>query len=347
MNKKYGKPLGDLIGIKHDFFDNNDANLAMADDMADALCAQPVRKVCKMCGEKITGKKLMDSHKMGYYLCENCHHLNSEHEDTDAFAQKVYITDNYANNYTAADVEKYEKRLDSIYIPKAQFLIDALKNDGIDVSDIRLLDDGAGSGYFVRAMRKLGADAEGIEISTDQVKFANDMAKEAGIEEPILKQIDSCDITDYIKTTDRPVLSAIGVLEHIISLQETFDAIRDNKNIKYLYISVPMFGFSALFEGAFQKCYNRHLGGTHTHLFSDDSLKYMADRIGFEIHSSWKFGSDMMDLYRFLCVSLQQNGNDEAVTVLADKFLPIIDKMQLVVDESEFASEIHMLLKRK
>lgn len=347
MNKKYGKPLGEIIGIKNDFFVNNDANLAMADDMADALCAQPIRKTCKMCGSPLSDKKLMTSHKMGYFLCDKCHHLNSEHEDTDAFAQKVYITDNYANNYTAADVEKYEKRLDSIYIPKAEFLVNSLKEEGIEAKDIRLLDDGAGSGYFVRAMRKLGADAEGVEISTDQVNFANDMAKAVGIDEPILKQIDSVNITDYIKNTDRPILSAIGVLEHIISLQDTLDTIRDNKNIKYLYISVPMFGFSAIFEGAFQKCYNRHLGGTHTHLFSDDSLKYMADRIGFEIQASWKFGSDMMDLYRFLCVSLEQNGNGEAVKTLSEQFLPIIDKLQLVVDESEFASEVHMLFKRK
>lgn len=347
INKKYGKPLGNLIGIKQDFFNNNDANLAMADDMADALLLQPKRTVCKMCNSVLDGEIILKSHKMGYYLCKKCHHLNSEHEDTDAFAQKVYITDNYANNYTAADIEKYENRLDSIYIPKAQFLIDSLAKDGIDVADIKLLDDGAGSGYFVRAMRKLGADASGVEISADQVNFANDCAKAAGINEPILKQVDSDKITDYIKNTNCSVLSAIGVLEHIISLQDTLDAIRDNQNIKYLYISVPMFGFSALFEGAFQECYNRHLGGTHTHLFSDDSLDYMANRIGFGIHSSWKFGSDMMDLYRFLSVSLAKNGNEEAVKVLSEQFLPIIDKLQLVVDESEFASEVHMLLKRK
>lgn len=346
QNKKYGKPLGDIIGIKRDFFENNDANLAMADDMADALNSQPVRKTCKMCGKELKNEKLFKSHNMGYFLCENCNHLNSEHEDTDAFAQKVYITDNYANNYTAADIEKYEKRLESIYIPKAEFLANSLKKDGIDIKDVRLLDDGAGSGYFVRAMLKLGADAEGIEISNDQVNFANDCAKAVGLDS-ILTQIDADKITDYIKNTDRPVLSAIGVLEHIISLQETLDAIKENKNIKYLYISVPMFGFSALFEAAFPKCYNRHLGGTHTHLFSDESLAFMADRIGFDIHSTWKFGSDMMDLYRFLCVSLAQNGNESAVDEFSKQFLPIIDKLQLVVDESEFASEIHMLLKRK
>ncbi len=340
--KKYGKPLGDLIGIKSDFFEHNDKNLAMADDMADALLAQPLRTECKMCHEPFKGGLLYKSHKMGYYLCEKCGHLSSEHADTDAFADKVYIQDNYAGNYSAQDKENYEKRLDMIYIPKAQFLVDCLKKDGIDVGDIRLLDDGAGSGYFVRAMLKLGADAEGIEISPAQVRFANDMAGK-----DILTQIDAAHITQAIKDTDRSVISAIGVLEHIIMLDETLQAIADNKNIKYLYLSVPMFSFSAMFEASHQSCYNRHVGGTHTHLFSDKSLQYMADRMGFEIADTWKFGSDIMDLYRFICVCLEQNGNPGAKEIFSQQFLPLIDKLQLVVDESEFASEVHMLLKRK
>lgn len=340
--KKYGKPLGDLINIKSDFFEHNDKNLAMADDMAEALLAQPKRECCKMCHEPIKGDKLFDSHKMGYYLCPKCGHLNSEHADTDAFADKVYIQDNYAGNYSAQDKERYEQRLDMIYVPKAQFLIDCLKEDGIGLSDIRLLDDGAGSGYFVRAMQKLGADAEGIEISPAQVDFANDMAGRK-----ILTQIDAAHITQAIRDTDRNVISAIGVLEHIILLDETLEAIAANDNIKYLYLSVPMFSFSALFEASHQSCYNRHLGGTHTHLFSDKSLQYMADKMGFEIADTWKFGSDMMDLYRFLCVTLEQNGNPGAKEILSQRFLPLIDKLQLVVDESEFASEVHMVLRRK
>jgi len=339
---RYGKSLGDLINIKSDFFEHNEKNLAMADDMADALLAQPLRSRCKMCHHPLEGEKLFSSHKMGYYLCPECGHLNSEHEDTDAFAKKVYIDDDYAGNYSAADKERYEKRLDMIYVPKAQFLLDALKEDGADTGKVSVLDDGAGSGYFVRACRKLGLMARGIEISPAQVQFANEMAGEE-----ILKQIDADRITDEIKESDSPVLSAIGVLEHIIRLDETLDAIAANKNIKYLYLSVPMFSFSALFEASHQSCYNRHLGGTHTHLFSDRSLEYMAGRIGFDIAHTWRFGSDMMDLYRFLCVTLEQGGNPGAKEILSEKFLPLIDELQLALDKSGFMSEIHMIMRRK
>ncbi len=342
MNKKYGKPLGDLIGIKSDFFEHNEKMLAMADGMADVFAAQPKRTVCKMCGEALVGEPLFKSHKVQYYLCPHCNHLSGEFQDTEAFANKVYIEDNYAYNYTAKDRENYKKRLEMIYIPKAQFLIDSLKKDGLEVSDIDLLDDGAGSGYFVRAMKQLGAKATGIEISSDQVGFANKMA-----DADILQQVDSDKIAEYICHTDKNVISAIGVLEHIINLDEILMAVKENKNLKYMFLSVPMFSFSAVFEASHQTCYNRHLGGTHTHLFSDESLQFMADKMGFEISDVWKFGSDMMDLYRFICVCLEQNGNPAFKDYFSEKFLPLIDDMQLIVDKSEFASEVHMLLKRK
>ena len=72
----------------------------------------------------------------------------------------------------------------------------------------------------------------------------------------------------------------------------------------------------------------------------------MASEIGFSELKSWKFGSDMMDLYRMLCVSLEQNGQEKLRDYFAPKFMGMIDDLQLVVDKNEFASEIHMILKR-
>lgn len=341
-NRVYGKPVGDILAIKSDFFEHNDKMLEMSARQADALLIQKKREKCKICHEPIKGEPLYKSQRMEYYLCPKCGHLNSANEDTDDFARRVYLEDTYENNYSEADREKYENRLNTIYIPKASFLLDALKEDGLSKDDIKLLDDGAGSGYFVGAMRKLGVDATGIEISAEQVKFANLMNGEE-----VLKQADSGDITGMIRETDRNVLSFIGVFEHIINLDEILAAIKDNKNVRYVYLSVPMFSMSCVFEASHQKCYNRHAGGTHTHLFSDESLKYMGDIMGFEELKSWKFGSDMMDLYRMLCVSLEQNGNGALKDYFAPKFLKMIDELQLTVDKNEFASEIHLIFKRK
>ena len=342
INRKYGKSLGDIIGMKQDFFNQNEEMLAMADRIAKIFASQPKREICKLCGEKIDGEPLFKSHDINYYLCPSCNHLNGEYEDTEDFAYKVYIQDNYAVHYSAEDHEKYRKRMEAIYVPKARFLLESLEKDGISPSEIRLLDNGAGSGYFVNAVNQLGAHAHGVEISSKQVDFANYITGQN-----ILMQKNPDEIVLYIRETECNTVSTIGVLEHIINLEDTLMAIQENENIKYMYLSVPMFSFSCAFEASHQSCYNRHLGGTHTHLFTDESLRFMAEKIGFQVSSTWKFGSDMMDLYRFICVSIEQNGNSKLKKYFSEKFLPLIDEMQMVVDKSEFASEVHMLLKRK
>ena len=340
--RKYGKSVGEIPAIKSDFFENNEEMLEMSARQADALLAQKKRERCKICHEPIRGDILYTSQRMSYYLCPKCGHVNSAYEDTDDFARRVYIEDTYENNYSEGDKEKYFHRRDTIYIPKAEFLIKSLEEDGLPKEDIKLLDDGAGSGYFVGAMRKLRVDASGIEISRAQVDFANAMNGEE-----VLRQADSDRIAEILKTTDANVLSFIGVFEHIINLDEILECIRENENVRYVYLSVPMFSMSCVFEASHQKCYNRHAGGTHTHLFSDSSLEFMAAKMGFEELASWKFGSDMMDLYRMLCVSLEQNGNGALKEYFAPRFLKMIDDLQVTVDKNEFASEIHLILKRR
>lgn len=339
--KKYSKPLGNLNSLKRNFFENNDGMLKMADGMADILLEQPIRKECKICHSPID-KALYTSHKLDYAQCSVCGHLNSINEDTDNFASKVYVEDDYSKNYSAADKAGYINRRDMIYIPKAQYLLDCLKEENLSSETIDILDIGAGCGYFVSAARELGMKAIGVEVSDSEVAFGNAMS-----DEPYLTHVGLTDSIKYIENTKSNVVSAIGVLEHLIHLDENLDAIAGNKNIKYLYASVPMFSFSSCFEAAFQDCYNRHTGGTHTHLFSNDSIAKMAERIGFTVAYEWRFGSDINDLYRFLMVSMQKNGNSELADLFSDKFTPLMDELQNVLDRSEFSSELHFILKRK
>ncbi len=339
----YGKPVGDILKIKNDFFTKNEEMLAMSHRQADALLRQPKRKNCKICHTAISGDVLYESQRMKYYLCPVCGHVNSEYEDTDDFAEAVYITDSYENNYSEEDKNKYASRRDMIYIPKARFLIDRLREDGVETDKIRLLDDGAGSGYFVSAARKLGIrESFGIEISEAQVKFANAMNGEE-----ILRQENPEGIVPLIRNTECNVVTFIGVLEHIINLDEILNAVKENGNIRYIYFSVPMFSMSCVFEAAHQNCYNRHAGGTHTHLFQNSSIQYMAEQIGFTELAAWRFGSDIMDLHRMLCVCLEQNGNAKLKDYYSEKLLPMLDELQLTLDRHEFSSETHVILKRK
>ena len=341
IKKKYSKPFGDLNSLKTNFFENNDGMLEMADRMADVLLMQPKRTVCKICGAKL-GKPLYESHRIGYIECPECGHLNSECEDTDEFASAVYIEDDYSKDYSAADKESYIRRRDMIYIPKAEYLRDCLEHDGLTAGHVNILDIGAGCGYFVSAAKECGMKAEGIEVSDSEVAYGCAMEPEMK-----LTHIGLTDSIEYLKKTDANVVTAVGVLEHLVHLHENLEAIKENRNIKYLFASVPMFSFSSCFEVAFANGYNRHTGGTHTHLFTDESVEKMAEGMGFEIAYEWRFGSDINDLYRFLTVSMQKNHTEEFSRYFSDRFVPIMDELQAIVDRSEFSSELHFVLRRK
>lgn len=338
MIEKYGKKCGDLLKIKKDFYAQNDSLLKARDKVASVYRKQQKRTVCKLCGVLLNMNNdfIFISHQIEYCICSNCSHINGAYEDTYEFSNYIYCEQDYGDGYSEKGIEEYDKRMELIYLPKVRFLKEAL-----DIEKFRVLDIGAGSGYFCAAALREGIEIEGIEISKQQVAFANAM-----IGQNILRQIDADDMLAELMATDRNVVSAIGVLEHIYNLREVLKAIRENKNIDYLYFSVPLFSLSVYLEMIFQNGFNRQLGGGHTHLFTMESIQYMCQEFGFEIIGKWQFGTDVMDMYRFMVLQLEGGGqSDYIIRDFSEKFLSCADALQYVIDKAGFGSEIHLLAK--
>lgn len=272
---------------------------------------------------------------MDYYLCDTCGHLNGGYIETREFVDSIYSEGDYATVYHEEEREKFSIRLENIYVPKAKFLIDSLATEKLTVEDIKLLDIGAGSGYFVGALDKLGCSAKGAEVSRDQVEFGNSM-----LGKNVISYAEGNEIFDIIEKNDSSVISMIGVLEHLIDIHTMLKAIVSNKNIKYLFFSVPLFSLTCLFEAINPHIFNRHLGGAHTHLFTKSSLDWLYNKYDMKPIAVWDFGSDIMDIYRSLVISLTNSNASEKLTLLAECFFnENSDRLQFCVDESGFASE--------
>ncbi|GAP72148.1 hypothetical protein SAMD00024442_25_37 [Candidatus Symbiothrix dinenymphae] len=353
---RYGKSMFDVLSIKSDFFNENEVHLNEMRRIAAIYKQQPARTQCKICGTKLPTQKYFTSHTIDYFLCCCCGHLNGHHEDTKRFADEIYL-DQYGKNYIAkADTTQhnttqhnttqhntthYTTRLDSVYMPKAKFLKDSLQTLGIDYSKFEFLDVGAGSGYMVGALQRLGLSASGIEVSEQQVEYGNRM-----LEGDYLSVREQDDIANTVLTTTAQVLCFIGVLEHISDLTTMLENIRKNKNIEYVFFSVPMVSLSCIIESIFPDVFNRQLGGTHTHLFTKQSLEWMYANYGFIPQAKWHFGTDIMDIYRSIVVMLKKNNpNMDIIQDVSDIFKRNADGMQLLLDCSEYASEIHVLVK--
>lgn len=341
---RFGKSASGLLAHKQDFFRENGALLEEGRRIAAIYCEQPRRTVCKCCGAGL-GPPLFSKQGIDYVLCDNCGHLNGAHEDTDVFCASVYTGSggaDYAKTYSAADREAYRKRVRDIYLPKAEFLSDALNGLGCVPADLAYADFGAGSGYFVAAMRELGwRGAIGYEVSEVQAQLANSMIGGEAVQRHELDEV-----TALARRIDADVVSMVGVLEHLQAPRSMLGALRDNPRVRYLYISVPLFSPCVFFEMVFPDVFQRQLSAGHTHLFTESSLDWMCRDFGLQRMAEWWFGTDMVDLYRAISVELERRAElRSAAQCWSRLFAPAIDDLQLALDRRKLASEVHMLLR--
>ena len=216
-------------------------------------------------------------------------------------------------------LKNYEKRVNSIYLPKVEFLSEVI-GDNYSVRDV-----GCGGGHFVRACELKGIKAEGIDTSQSLIELGKSKSFE-----------------DYIEKS-RSVVSMIGVLEHLRSPNKAIEAFKRSE-AEYLYISVPLFGLSVFIEHVFPNVFPRHLRGPHTHLYTRESLKYLEKSHNLKLIGEWWFGLDFMDFYR--SVSAQTRGTERFTKTLKLILGDNIDELQHILDKNKVCSEVHLVFSK-
>lgn len=343
MIKRYGKSYEEIAMIKQDFLSKNEILLQENNRIAEIYKMQPKRYVCKVCANEIGQCEFSFlSHGIKYKICDNCGHLNGEFLETREFTHQAYEVENYGKNYKEEDLQKYLDRMQKIYVPKVEFLEECLKAEDVNYQKFDFLDVGAGSGYFVAALRERSLKAIGIEVSQQQVNYGMRCAKNK-----FLIHIEGDKIAERVRTANEKIVSFIGVLEHLVNLDEILDAVNQNENIEYIYFSVPLFSYSCIIEASHPKIFNRQLGGMHTHLFTLRSLDWLYSFYRWAMVGKWQFGTDIADWMRTIMVTLQMDGNKGAGDLFSNEIIKIMDDLQLIIDKSGFCSETHVLLKKE
>lgn len=346
MLKQFGKPSSALLMQKHSFFEENALHVEKQREIAKLYTAQSLRKHCKNCAQELHVEADFIKDSIPYKICQTCTHLNGAHEDTQEFCEKIYQQDDtsYAQNYSSGTIEDYEYRTASIYFPKAEFLFTCLKRENVNPHKLSYFDYGAGSGYFVAALLKLGlANVTGSDVSVAQVNLANRMFTSARL---TCHSID--DGHKGLEETKAEVVSMIGVLEHLQTPREALAKINANPNIKYVFLSVPTFSLSVYIEMLDDNIFHRQLHGGHTHLYTEKSIDYLCTEFELEIVGRWWFGTDMVDLYRQIYVKLEQKHVSETIkNDFKDRLSKFLDQSQLELDKVGESSEVHILLRKK
>ena len=346
---RFGKSHKDIIQFKGAYFSDQEKLLQSSEKKNALYRSQPLRHHCKICQTDL-GEAWFEKNGIQYIFCANCNHLNGGNQDTNEFTSRIYSQEGgkeYSAAYKDGSTENYLSRVEKVYRPKVDFLLESLNELGIDGKTLRVVDLGAGSGYFIRALRQAGfANSTGYEVSESQAALANMMS-----EGEIVHHMESSDLTPLVSGIDADLISMIGVLEHLSNPMEVLAAINENPKIRYIYLSVPLFSLTVFFEIAFPGQVHRHLSGTHTHLFTDKSLRWLENRFALIRQSTWWFGADFMDLYRNISQVLKQNislglATDQINREWEKMFGSLIDELQLIADQRQMSSEVHLLYEK-
>lgn len=334
---KFSKPSENIVKLKENFFSDNEKLLMNSKKINDVYSNQILRKTCKNCDGEISGQDF-SSFDVGYKICSRCTHLNGIYEDTDEFVTNLYAGssgDNYKENY----LNNYDARVANIYVPKVKFLVDVLSKISSDKTPT-VLDVGCGGGHFVRACEVEALQAMGVDPSASLI--------ELGKTKLTKNTIELCDINDFEKIlsdSNSTIVSMIGVLEHLQRPRKALEAF-SKSNSKYLYISVPLFSFSSFIEHSFKEVFPRQLSAGHTHLYTKESLDYMASEFKLKVVGEWWFGTDFVDLFRSLKITSEQ-GNGKAFNKGFEHFFAAhVDELQSVLDRKKLSSEVHMVFSK-
>ena len=327
---KFSKKISDVSIIKKDFFDINKKYLDKALKENKFYIKQIKRKKCKNCNLKIN-KTVFQSHKVKYTFCKRCYHLNGIYEDTNEFIKKIYLTEegsNYANPYK----KDFKLRVKNIYKPKAAFLKKVVKKK------FSLIEIGCGAGHFIKACENMKIKAKGFDVNKELVNIGKKHLKKNKVQ--LIKEQN---VFNIIKKSKDDVIVMISTLEHIQKPNLILTHIK-RSNFKYLYIVVPLFSFSSLVENVFSNVYPRQLSGSHTHLYTKESLDYLIKKNKFKILGEWWFGTDISDLFRSMMLNANYK-NKNFLKFYKKYFGDHIDDLQNVLDKKKLSCEVHMVLK--
>lgn len=283
---------------------------------------------CPVCGSsEYNNFKTFKIYNANYVECSNCSHNYVKNRLTETELLEFYKNStSYQSTYS--NKEQIQKRIDEIYKPKLEWVLDAFqKKFGRKPS--RVLDVGTGSGHFVKMCVDLGIDCDGIEVSQSGLDFAKENFNIELYNKNIFEE------WQFFKKNDYDLITCWGLIEHVTDPPQLLNNIFKIFNDKECMVagSVPRVdSLSSFIQRQFPEKIIRHLDPLgHIQMFTDLSLSSLIHDTKFKLDSLWYFG---MDSYEFLLQLASFSKND----ILIDK--KMINELQLLMDLNTLSDSI-------
>ena len=282
---------------------------------------------CPVCDSKEVSDKTLKIYNANYVECKNCSHSYVKNRLTNTELSDYY-TNSSSYQSTYANKEQIQKRIDEIYKPKLDWVLNAFEKK-FGRKPKRILDIGTGSGHFVKMCQDLGLSCDGIELSQSGLDFAKENFNIDLINKDIFKE------WGFFKKNDYDLITCWGLIEHLTEPLQLLKNISKifNNNECMVTGSVPRLdSLSSFIQKQFPEKIIRHMDPLgHIQMFTDLSLASLVHDANFKLDNLWYFG---MDSYEFLMQLASFSNND----ILIDK--KIINELQLLMDLNTLSDSI-------
>jgi SAM-dependent methyltransferase len=347
---RVGKSLGDVSWFHEDFIPLERDYLNRQISAERMYAKGPHRSNCIICQGTIDATSSYGRFGVQYAKCGVCGHFNGLFELTNEFLDYAYVesetvndelkpySQEFSQGKMADDFQEVVKR---IYSPKAEFMREALIRDGFNPNNISVTDVGCGAGHFIAALEHSGIE----DVSGFDTLHSAILTAKSHLSHPSrVKQVAPEYLSDFLTKGSADIVSMMCVLPHLPDPIEALRAMSQNPNMTYTFQKLPMWSFATLLESAFPNLRSRVLAADHTHVFTQESLRWLEASLGLRRVASWSFGSDALDLQRKLIALISAGGASLDFQLLANQQLvELMDNLQRAVDESGQSSEIHVL----
>lgn len=349
MKKRYGKSSDGILDYQDYLINNIADHIKNEQKYENSYSNSKKLEKCLVCQCELSSSDFVRNF-ISFSFCTNCGHINGHNILEETLANEIYTNQSDSeikyDKYYIQEKTKFNDAVHNIYEPKAEFLADSLTEiyGKSNTFQMKVLDFGTGSGHMVKALSNVGfIDVKGIDPMNSTIQFGKDVMAVNNLE-----RVPATNSIEYLLSTDAEIVSMICTLPHVADPNAVLQAMKNNPKIKYTYQKLPMFSLGSIFDIAHPDVNSRVISGTHTHIYTEESLKFIESIFDLERVSEWRFGADILDLYRNLQISLNRNKTSSNLShKFADTFIPLIDSLQLLIDKHNFASEIHLLWKFK
>lgn len=343
MIRKYSKPSLDIMRESADRSNLDQELLIKQNKTQKYLEKTKLRNKCVLCNESV-GSQSFVHRQIDYIQCINCYHIQTMYETPVGYPEIVNADDSFAVVYPKLKIQDYKDRVERIYQPKLNWIIDSLAELGVTENQIKSkkwLEFGCGAGYFINALKEYGVrEFKGYDRSKELVELSNEVN---GVSSCIHLKKD----VNHIDTLPQAhIYVSFFVFEHLSNPFEFYSSLSKLPEGTILIFSVPVFGASCLFEQAFPNSFARNLDSVHhTQLYTDESIDYALQIANFTKVSEWIFGQDVSDLNRMLHSQLENNfiNHPKLYHQMMVKFTDMSDFIQEKMDRLKLSDQRHII----